>query len=113
MDPTTARLMSGSAGHLDNPLVTITGYSNACYDYTGGTGVISWTSQDVTNQSIDQGIGAVASSGSLTVGGGGQTITYTITGTTSSGSTITSSVTITVCTPPLVCDRRAQMEGRC
>jgi len=120
MDPTTHRLMNGSAGHLENPLVSITGYANSCGVGYGGDGVISWTSQDVINQSINEGIGAVASSGSLTVSYAGQTKTFTITGTTSSGATITSSVTITFCTPeapppppPFECTMRERMRGNC
>lgn len=112
MDPTTAKLRNATAGHLENPLVSITGYANPCgYGY-GGNGVISWSSQDVVSRSINQGIGTVASSGSLTVSYAGQTKTFTITGTTSSGATITSSVTITFCTP-LVCDMLARMNDLC
>jgi hypothetical protein len=67
----------------------------------GGSSTLTWTTQNATSFSIDQGIGAVA-----TVSGGSQTVTpantTTYTGTaTGPGGTVTCATTVTVTnTPP-------------
>jgi hypothetical protein len=113
MDPTTAKFFAGSSGHLDNPMVSITGVSNPPPGPGGGgAGVITWSSNDVTSLNINQGIGSVANSGNQTVFGNGSTVVYTITGTTSSNSTLTSSTTITFY-PDRACERDDRRNGLC
>ena len=113
MDPTTQRIFSSSSGYLDNPTVSITGVSNPPPGPGGsGSGVITWSSNDVTSLNINQGIGSVANSGNLTVFGNGTTVTYTITGTTSSGGTLTSSTTITFHSDR-ACERDDRRNGLC
>jgi hypothetical protein len=60
----------------------------------GESTVLSWVSNDVTDAEINQGIGAVSASGSLTVTPN-ETVTYTIIG-SSGQNTLTASITIVV-----------------
>jgi hypothetical protein len=64
----------------------------------GASSTLSWTSDNATSCSIDQGIGTVPLSGSTTVSPA-ETTTYTITA-TGPGGTSTDSVTVTVAPPP-------------
>lgn len=65
----------------------------------GSASMLTWTSSNATNVSIDNQIGAVALSGSVSVNLA-QTTTYTITAVNSAGIKM-SSATVTVSTPPL------------
>ena len=66
----------------------------------GGSSVLSWVSESADTVSIDQGVGAVAASGSTTVTPS-VTTTYTITGTNTYGSR-TDNVTVTVNELPVI-----------
>jgi YD repeat-containing protein len=78
------------------PTVTITAYPETIQ--TGGSSTLTWSSAYADTCAIDQGIGAVNTSGSTTVSPA-ETTTYTITA-TGLGGTATDSVTITVISPP-------------
>lgn len=112
MDPTTVKLFAGASGYTLNPTVSITGYANPSGTNHGGDGYINWITNDVSAISINEGIGTVASSGSLYVNRSGQTVTYTITATISGGGLISSSVTIAFGTY-VTCTARQIMSGDC
>lgn len=80
------------------PVPTVSLTANPESIYVGGASVLSWDSANITDAVIDQGIGAVVLSGSMTVSPT-VTTTYTITGTGTEGAA-TDSVTITVSEPP-------------
>jgi hypothetical protein len=63
---------------------------------SGGSATLAWSSTDATSVTIDQGIGPVPLTGSVTVSPG-QTTTYTITA-TGPGGTATAQITVTVTT---------------
>lgn len=71
---------------------------------SGGSSTLSWSTTNATSVSIDNGIGSVPASGSMSVSPA-QTATYTLTATGSGGST-TAQATVTVsstggsCNPP-------------
>ncbi len=75
------------------PAVTLTGPS--CVQSAGTAAQLSWSSSNVTNCSINQGVGTVPTNGSQPVSVGGPSTTYTIT-CTGMYPTVTSSHTITV-----------------
>jgi len=79
------------------PTVSITAEPQAIVQ--GQTATLSWTSADAETLSMDQGIGEIEPSGSLTVSPS-ETTTYTITATGPAG-TNTASLTLQV-TPPLI-----------
>lgn len=81
-----------------NPPPTVTISANPLFINRGDEATLSWTSTDVDTVTIDQGIGAVAASGSRQVSPP-QTTTYTITA-TGVGGTRTANVKITVLQPP-------------
>ncbi|MCP4252153.1 MAG: PKD domain-containing protein [Candidatus Scalindua sp.] len=66
----------------------------------GDTTILTWTSTNATNATIDQGIGSVGLNGSLAISPT-DTATYTITA-TGDGGAVTSSVTVTVYQIPTV-----------
>jgi YVTN family beta-propeller protein len=68
---------------------------------SGGSAALQWNSSNTTSLSIDQGIGAVASSGSIIVSPA-ETTTYTITATDDQGRSVTGQATLTVFQPPTV-----------
>lgn len=113
MDPSTHRIFLTSSGHQQNPTISLTGYGIDGGECAGSPSVqLTWNSQDLFNLTINQGIGSVASSGTLRVYNSNVTLTFTITGTTSSGDTMTSSLTwgfggLSECT------RQCRREGRC
>src|SRR5258706_9603350 len=81
------------------PPPTITFTANPTSISAGGSSVLTWTTQNATSVSIDQGIGSVGTNGNMTVSPAITTI-YTLT-TTGAGGSTTRSVTVTVeSTPP-------------
>jgi len=68
---------------------------------SGGSATLQWNSSNAISLSIDQGIGAVASSGSIIISPA-ETTTYTITATDDQGSSVTGQATLTVFQPPTV-----------
>ena len=65
---------------------------------SGGSAVLFWSASDASTVTIDQGVGTVASGGSVRVSPR-QTTTYHLTATNAAGST-NASLTITVISPP-------------
>ena len=85
------------------PLLTVNGGSTV-FVHSGSPAnfTLAWSvTNPTTTLSIDQGIGAVAQSGSMVIASPGATKTYTITATTGSDVS-TKSVTVYVNTPPVV-----------
>ena len=86
--------ISGTAPVIDNFQVDPTSI------VTGGTANLSWSVTGADNITIDQGVGAVAATGSLEVSPGATT-TYTLTAENSIGA-VQDSVTLTITGPPPV-----------
>lgn len=113
MDPSTYRIFSSTSGYLSNPTISLTGYGIGGGDCASSPSVqLTWDSQELSNLTINQGIGAVANSGTLRVYNSYITLTFTITGTTADGGTLTSSFEhsfggLSECT------RQCQREARC
>jgi hypothetical protein len=80
------------------PPATVSISANPASIQSGASSTLTWTSTNATACSIDQGIGAVNTSGSTTLSPT-TTTTYTITA-TGAGGTATASATITVGPPP-------------
>lgn len=93
MDPTTFRMIR--TADSSSPPVEIT-FQSSNYNPNGhGTSTLSWTVLHSASQSIDQGIGSVAATGSTVVGPyNNTTIVYTLTAIGLDGLTYTQSITI-------------------
>ena len=93
MDPTTFRMMSGITGPPPPSQITFT----ASNYYPGGYGstTLSWNVTNAASVSINQDIGAVASSGSNTQSGyNNESRTYTLSAVGLDGLNYSASVTV-------------------
>jgi hypothetical protein len=85
----------GGGGGAPTPAAPTASFTDDFTAVTSGQAVtLSWSTTNTTSVSIDQGIGAVASSGTKVVNPS-QTTTYTLTA-SGSGGTITKTLTVTV-----------------
>lgn len=97
MDPTTFRMMSGATESFQP--VAISFYSSNYYPSYSASITLTWVIAHSASQSINQGIGSINASGSLTVSnpnGGGSSAqrTYQLTALGLDGLSYTSNVTI-------------------
>ena len=103
MDPTTSRLFAAASGNL-SPINPITNFTTSSYiaNTANPTITLTWNTLNAQSVSIDQGIGAVASTGTATttvpmayVGSATNIdVIYTLTAISLDGITYTSSLTV-------------------
>lgn len=98
MDPTTLRMMFGATA----PPVSITFYADNYAPAGNAFVALYWSATNAQSVSINQGIGSVATSGTTSVQGNGETRTYTLSVVGLDGINYSASFTV-VWAPALVC----------
>ena len=99
------RIQQFLEGEDENPPPTVILRASPASIARGGSAILQWSSTNAASARIDQGIGAVATSGSRRVSPTATT-TYTITVTSADGQTATDSVRVAVTAPPTIAGGR-------